>query len=69
MIPGDSVEVNQVWASNGYLKAPERAWFEGYVLEAIVGKIAKVKHTTGLYAGCVINQPLENVRPATKWRE
>lgn len=64
MNPGIEVEVNQVWASNGRMKPPSRAWFKGYVLEAIVGKIAKVKHTSGIYEGMVVNHDINNVRPA-----
>lgn len=64
MKPGDKVEVQSVWASQGRLKEPLRSWFKGYEFVSTDGRTTVVKHTEGLYEGINANHPAGDVRPA-----
>lgn len=62
MKTGDSVEVNQVWASQGALKAPLKHWFGGYEFVRMDGDVAIVKHVAGMYAGIEVRYSKDDVR-------
>lgn len=62
MKPGDSVEVNQVWASGGALKPPLKHWFGGYEFVRMDGDTCIVKHISGLYVGIEVRFSKEDVR-------
>jgi len=65
--PGDSVEVNQVWAAGGPLRPPLRQWFKGYTLDRVEGDTAYVRHQAGLYEGMTVAFPLSDVRHARQY--
>lgn len=64
MEKGQMVEVQQVWASQGRLKAPLKAWFKGYEFVRMDGRVAVVKIASGSYNnGMEVRYPSEDVRP------
>lgn len=59
---GDKVQVNMIICANGPGLKPTKRWVGGYTLEGIVDGVAVVKSESGLYAGCLVNYALEDVR-------
>jgi hypothetical protein len=62
---GTPVEVNQVWAgcAQGHGN-PLRHWFKGYTFVRQEGRTALVRHTSGVFAGCEVRFPVNDVRAA-----
>ena len=61
---GQRVQVNHVLCSNGPMEDPTKIWSSGYTLEGIIDGLAVVKAETGLFAGCLINYDVSDVRAA-----
>ncbi len=59
MKPGDKVEVNQIWASQGALKPVLKSWFAGYEIVEVLDKQVKVKNDRGV----ILRYSKEDVRP------
>ena len=59
---GGKVQVNVIICANGPGLAPTKRWVGGYTLEGIVNDVAVVKRESGLFAGCLVNYALEDVR-------
>jgi hypothetical protein len=66
MKPGDLVEVNRVWASQGRLLPPLRGWAKGFEFVELDGPYVVVRFLEGLYAGMDANYPAQDVRPAVE---
>lgn len=61
--PGQPVEVNLIFASNGWPSPPTKIWSSGYVLEELQGDLAIVKQVkNGLLKDCTFNCLREDVR-------
>ena len=63
MKPGDKVEVNRVWASQGGFLSPLRQWTKGFEFVEQNGPYVVVRFLDGLYAGMDANYPAQDVRP------
>jgi hypothetical protein len=61
---GQRVQVNKIMWSNGPLEDPTKIWMGGYTLEGIIDGLAVVKALSGLFAGCLINYDVSDVRAA-----
>lgn len=59
---GQQVQVNKIMWSNGHGLGPTKAWMSGYTLEGIIDGLAVVKSSTGLFAGCLVNYDMSDVR-------
>lgn len=64
MKPGDAVEVHAVWASQGRLQPPLKAWFRGYEYVRADGATLIVKRTAEPFSGVEVRYPAADVRPA-----
>ncbi len=64
MRPGNKVQVEQVWASQGSHGPPLKHWFSGYTLVSVDGDKAVVEVTReGFDKGCRLNFRASDVRP------
>ena len=61
---GSKVQVNKILWANGPGMKPTKHWVSGYTLEGIVDGLAVVKAETGLFAGCLVNYDMGDVRVA-----
>lgn len=59
---GQRVQINKIIWSNGPGLEPTKCWSGGYTLEGIVDGLAVVKAETGLFAGCLVNYDISDVR-------
>lgn len=59
---GQKVQVRKIMWANGPELSPTKRWAGGYTLEGIIDGLAVVKAESGLYAGCLINYDLNDVR-------
>lgn len=63
LTPGQPVEVNLIFASNGWPNHPTKVWSSGYVLEGFRGDLVVVKQVKkGLLKDCTFNCLREDVR-------
>lgn len=67
-VPGQPVEVHQIWASNGAVKDPSKRWSGGYVFvghRRVRGQnVVVVRNTKGVFAGMDSNVSPLDVRHA-----
>jgi len=70
MKPGEAVEVYTVWAAQSP-RAALKHWFKGYRFVRVEGVTSIVQHTEGVFEGCDVRYPSQDVRSAspgtTEW--
>ena len=59
---GSKVQVNKILWANGPGLDPTKRWMSGYTLEGIIDGLAVVKVKEGLFANCLVNYDLADVR-------
>ena len=59
---GDKVQVHKIVMAQGAGLDPMTRWEGGYTLEGVIDGVAVVKVGSGLYAGCLVNYALSDVR-------